>query len=144
MSKELMPLIAEEYAALKWEEERPDDQKNIYDVSPGEKKRRSEHEIVITKTEEEEIEAKEIKKPHTCEECNSAFARKYDLKVHIRRHTKERPYVCSDATCAKSFARSSSVREHERNVHQIYATPRRKRRILGQDMITTPLQNSTV
>eukprot|EP01119_Soliformovum_irregulare_P019723 TRINITY_DN630_c0_g1_i2.p1 TRINITY_DN630_c0_g1~~TRINITY_DN630_c0_g1_i2.p1 ORF type:complete len:215 (-),score=4.90 TRINITY_DN630_c0_g1_i2:99-743(-) len=65
-------------------------------------------------------------KPFTCEECSRSFARKYDLKVHMRTHTKEKPYMCSFEDCKKRFSRSSSTREHERNIHNIVTTKKQK------------------
>jgi hypothetical protein len=60
-------------------------------------------------------------KPFVCpfETCKKTFARKYDLKVHTRTHTKEKPFGCKH--CGKRFSRTSSLREHERNIHKVGA-----------------------
>src|SRR6185312_2693197 len=51
----------------------------------------------------------------------------YDMTVHWRVHTKEKPYKCD--YCERRFTRSSSLREHERNIHGL-ARACRQRHIL--------------
>eukprot|EP01118_Nematostelium_gracile_P000227 TRINITY_DN1021_c0_g2_i2.p1 TRINITY_DN1021_c0_g2~~TRINITY_DN1021_c0_g2_i2.p1 ORF type:complete len:175 (-),score=32.61 TRINITY_DN1021_c0_g2_i2:25-549(-) len=55
-------------------------------------------------------------KPFGCEweGCGRRFARSYDLKVHSRVHTKEKPYHCA---CGKNFTRCSALRDHQKRFH---------------------------
>jgi len=47
---------------------------------------------------------------HECDICHKKFKFAANLKAHIRRHTKEKPYLCS--TCGKAFSE-----RHGLNVH---------------------------
>ncbi|KAJ3220332.1 hypothetical protein HDU81_011438 [Chytriomyces hyalinus] len=51
-------------------------------------------------------------RPHVCEMCNSAFARKHDLQRHVRTlHATDRPFKCTD--CSQSFTQSDQLRRHQ-------------------------------
>lgn len=49
-------------------------------------------------------------KPYLCTQCGAAFAHNYDLKNHMRVHTGLRPYQCS--SCFKTFVRSDHLHRH--------------------------------
>lgn len=51
-----------------------------------------------------------------CNMCGDSFIRSEELKIHIRRHTGEKPYKCG--FCGKGFTRSSDLRRHERLVYK--------------------------
>ncbi|XP_012987781.1 endothelial zinc finger protein induced by tumor necrosis factor alpha-like isoform X3 [Esox lucius] len=48
-----------------------------------------------------------------CPECGKTYPREYDLKIHLRTHTGERPYQCDE--CGKTFVRKQGLRQHRRS-----------------------------
>ena len=46
-----------------------------------------------------------------CSYCDKKFVTETCLKLHVRTHTKEKPYVCY--TCGKTFAQACNLRGHE-------------------------------
>ncbi|QQP39420.1 Putative LOC100487802 (Silurana) [Caligus rogercresseyi] len=51
-----------------------------------------------------------------CHQCPKAFSLNYQLKKHLRIHTKEKPFKC--VFCAYCSARKDNVRTHQRRVHK--------------------------
>ena len=49
--------------------------------------------------------------------CPKAFSRLENLKIQLRSHTGERPYLCTQPGCLKSFSNSSDRAKHLRT-HQ--------------------------
>ncbi|MGH0180252.1 UNVERIFIED_CONTAM: hypothetical protein FKN15_003775 [Acipenser sinensis] len=65
-------------------------------------------------------------RPYICIHCNSKFVHNYDLKNHLRIHTGMRPYQCEH--CYKSFTRSDHLHRHIKRQSCRVSRPRRGRK----------------
>ncbi|KAI8846535.1 hypothetical protein BC829DRAFT_355396, partial [Chytridium lagenaria] len=50
-------------------------------------------------------------RPHVCDHCHAAFARKHDLQRHLRTlHADDRPFRCG--RCNQGFTRADQLARH--------------------------------
>ena len=54
-------------------------------------------------------------KRSTCTVCGLTFARPHNLLVHMRKHTKEKPFQCRH--CGKTFQQAGNLRKHVRYLY---------------------------
>ncbi|TFK74063.1 hypothetical protein BDN72DRAFT_956130 [Pluteus cervinus] len=60
----------------------------------------------------------EASRPHACSYCAKRFSRPSALKIHLSMHTGEKPFICPETGCGKSFSVRSNMSRHVRIVHQ--------------------------
>ncbi|CAH2085992.1 unnamed protein product [Euphydryas editha] len=72
------------------------------------------HEVLHTEPSATETDKKSIVK-YACPLCPKSF-KKASLRLHLRQHTFERPFICS--ICGANFTRQSSLSNHSRTEHE--------------------------
>ncbi|CAL4195409.1 unnamed protein product, partial [Meganyctiphanes norvegica] len=52
---------------------------------------------------------------YQCNQCDKAFSDNNNLKIHMRKHTGEKPYHCNQ--CDKTFSQNGHLKQHLRVHH---------------------------
>lgn len=73
-----------------------------------------------------------LNKPFKCQTCPASFTNGYSLINHTRSHTGEKPYACEK--CEEKFARLTSLRMHERRIHDRTRIKSKKPQLKAQKM----------
>jgi len=47
---------------------------------------------------------------HQCDQCQKSFPLKGTLKLHMKTHTEENPYICD--VCSKSYKQEENLEKH--------------------------------
>jgi general transcription factor IIIA len=54
---------------------------------------------------------------YVCPTCSQRFNRPCRLETHMRSHSKERPFTCTERGCDKTFPRKDHLQRHLKNAH---------------------------
>lgn len=88
---------------------------DISDVMKRKRGRPKKDSLLKIPSSERGIKRKQVRyKDHPCEVCGKRFD-SYYLKIHMRRHTGEKPYACSE--CNKKFRKKPLLKAHLKRYH---------------------------
>ena len=87
---------------------------------------RDEHNLAVHKRRIHRGEKISFGAPAQCEVCLKTLSSNANLKIHMRTHTKEKPYKCN--FCAKAFSQYVQLRTHRVQEHGTIESVQPKRR----------------
>ncbi|KAI9328333.1 hypothetical protein DFJ73DRAFT_631765 [Zopfochytrium polystomum] len=53
-------------------------------------------------------------RPFVCQVCGKSFNQQGNLRTHERKHSGDKPFKCTFPDCGKSFAQMGNLRTHEK------------------------------
>jgi hypothetical protein len=57
------------------------------------------------------------KSHRTCEHCGTSYSKKEHYERHVRTHTREKPFNCTQPECSSKFSRRDALHRHVRICH---------------------------
>ncbi|KAK6626739.1 hypothetical protein RUM44_009216 [Polyplax serrata] len=79
------------------------------EVPPNKKKKTKQKKTIKSKGGEKKAESK------VCTECGKQYKTNYKLQEHMRKHSGEKPFLCSYQDCKKTFRSKIGLAQHEAN-----------------------------
>lgn len=75
--------------------------------------------VVVKDGDDRKLKPEKKKKLHECPLCHSTFQRPEHVKRHMRSHSSEKPFLCTQPNCGKRFNRNDNLKAHLRKIHHM-------------------------